>query len=96
MAQRSAVIDQWPTRLPSHVSGPSISCSGAGRITVYGKFFERNAPGISGAEQLVVSEGGAVVSTVAQGESPTQFAFERGCQLRVKIIKPDDTKGASK
>jgi hypothetical protein len=31
---------------------------------------------------------GAVVSTVAQSGEPTGFAFESGCQLRVKIIPP--------
>jgi hypothetical protein len=60
---------------------------GAGNITVHGKFFERQSPGIVGPRRLVVSSRGALVSSVAQSDELTQFAFERGCQLRVKIIK---------
>jgi hypothetical protein len=59
---------------------------GAGCITVHGKFFERHSPGIVGARKLMVSARGAVVSAVAQTGEPTGFAFESGCQLRVKII----------
>ena len=37
---------------------------------------------------LSVSAGGAVVSAVAQNHDLTRFAFEMGCQLRVKIVAP--------
>lgn len=69
-------------------SGVLADCEivGAGCITVHGKFFERHSPGIVGARKLIVSARGAVVSAIAQSEHPTGFAFESGCQLRVKII----------
>ena len=38
------------------LSGCQIT--GAGNITINGKFFERESPGIVGAHQLVVSDGG--------------------------------------
>jgi len=61
---------------------------GAGRITVHGKFFERQSPGIVGPRVLSVSAGGAVVAAVAKNHDATQFAFEKGCQLRLKIVAP--------
>jgi uncharacterized protein YjbI with pentapeptide repeats len=61
---------------------------GAGNVTIHGKFFERKSPGIVGPRQLVVSASGAVVSSVAQNPQSTRFGFERGCQLRVKIVPP--------
>jgi hypothetical protein len=62
--------------------------AGAGLVTVHGKFFERQSPGIVGPRVLSVSAGGAVVSAVSQNPESTQFAFEMGCQLRVKIVAP--------
>jgi hypothetical protein len=59
---------------------------GAGNLTVHGKFFERQSPGIVGARQLLVSARGAVVSAVAQSAERTRFGFEQGCQLRVRIV----------
>jgi uncharacterized protein YjbI with pentapeptide repeats len=61
---------------------------GAGRITVHGRFFERASPGISGARSLSVTSSGAVVGGLEQAEEATLFAFEPGCRLRVKILKP--------
>jgi uncharacterized protein YjbI with pentapeptide repeats len=61
---------------------------GAGNVTVHGKFFERQSPGIVGPRVLSVSAGGAVVAAVAQNSQLTRFAFEMGCQLRVKIVAP--------
>jgi hypothetical protein len=76
------------TELVIGASGILADCEvvGAGNITVHGKFFERKSPGIVGPRRLSVSAGGAIVSSVAQGAQRTQFAFERGCQLRVKIF----------
>jgi hypothetical protein len=69
------------------LSGCQIT--GAGNITVNGKFFEaqgkRNGPGIIGAHQLVVSATGAMVGAVQQPPELTRFAFEPGCQLRMRI-----------
>ncbi len=55
---------------------------------MHGKFFERESPGIVGPRVLSVSAGGAVASAVAQNHDRTRFAFEMGCQLRVKIVAP--------
>jgi uncharacterized protein YjbI with pentapeptide repeats len=61
---------------------------GRGNIVVHGRFFERASPGIVGPKSLVVSTGGAVVGSVEQTGESTSFAFEPGCRLRVKILKP--------
>jgi uncharacterized protein YjbI with pentapeptide repeats len=61
---------------------------GAGCVTVHGKFFERVAPGIIGPRTLNVSAKGTVVSAVAQRPELTRFAFEAGCQLRLKVVGP--------
>jgi len=61
---------------------------GEGMITVHGKFYEKDAVGIIGPRRLVVTAGGAVVSTVHSSPNNTAFAFERGCSLRMKILKP--------
>jgi hypothetical protein len=78
------------TELVIGPSGVLADCEiiGAGCITVHGKFFERGSPGIVGARKLIVSSRGAVVAAVAQSGEPTGFAFQSGCQLRVKIIPP--------
>jgi hypothetical protein len=61
---------------------------GAGRITVHGRFFERASPGIAGARSVTVSGTGAVVGGLQQAAQATVFAFEPGCRLRVKIMRP--------
>jgi uncharacterized protein YjbI with pentapeptide repeats len=58
---------------------------GSGKITVHGKFVERETPGISGVTQLVVSAGGSLMGAVEQPPELTRFAFEPGCILRMKI-----------
>jgi uncharacterized protein YjbI with pentapeptide repeats len=63
---------------------------GAGKITVHGKFVERESPGIVGVTQLVVSAGGSIVGTVEQPADNTRFAFEPGCILRMKIQPKKD------
>ena len=71
-------------------SGVLKACEiiGNGRITVHGRFFERATPGISGARSVTVSGTGAMVGGLEQAEGATIFAFEPGCRLRVKILKP--------
>jgi uncharacterized protein YjbI with pentapeptide repeats len=59
-----------------------------GRLRVIGKFLERRSPGLIGPSQLFVSESGAVSATVKQSGEATHFAFERGCRLRVHIMRP--------
>jgi len=78
------------TELVIGPSGVLADCEivGAGFITVHGKFFEKQSPGIVGPRRLMVSARGAVVSAIAQSAEATGFAFESGCQLRVKIIPP--------
>jgi uncharacterized protein YjbI with pentapeptide repeats len=61
---------------------------GKGNITIHGRFFERKAPGIVGPKSLVVSARGAMVGAVEQSEETTVFAFQPGCRLRVKILRP--------
>jgi len=70
-------------------SGVLSECviTGGGNITIHGKFFERESPGISGPRTLVVSAKGSLVGTIAQGSEPTAFAFQPGCRLRVKILR---------
>ena len=58
---------------------------GAGKITIHGKFVERESPGITGATQLVVTSGGSLIGAVEQPPEHTRFAFEPGCMLRMKI-----------
>ena len=77
-----------PLRAQLSTSGRQISgcqISGSGLVTIHGKFVEREAPGISGATQLLVSAGGSLTGAVEQPPEYTRFAFEPGCVLRMKI-----------
>ena len=67
--------------------------SGAGNITVHGKFFERESPGIVGPKVLWVSSQGEVAGCIQQAGEPTRFGFERGCRLRVRILRANEQKG---
>jgi len=66
--------------------------SGDGEIVVHGHFFERESPGIVGPRALVVTARGALVASLQQPATPTRFAFERGCRLRLKVVKPTGEK----
>src|SRR5262249_9171055 len=59
---------------------------GAGNITLHGRFFERESPGIVGPNQLVVTSEGQLVGQVEQAPELTKFAFEPGSRLRMKIL----------
>jgi hypothetical protein len=63
--------------------------SGDGEITIHGSFFERESPGIVGPRALVVTAQGALVALVEQAAAGTRFAFEKGCQLRLRVSRPD-------
>src|SRR6185503_8109080 len=78
------------TQLIVGPSGVLADCQivGDGTVTINGKFFERESPGIVGLRQLAVTSNGVVMSAVAHNPERTQFAFESGCQLRVKITGP--------
>jgi hypothetical protein len=75
------------TELVIGKSGVLSGCQiqGAGRITIHGKFVEKDSPGILGATELVVSAAGSLVGAVEQHPEMTRFGFEPGCMLRVKI-----------
>ena len=60
---------------------------GGGNITILGQFFERDSPGIQGPKRLVVTATGALVGSVEQAAGSTEFAFQPGCRLRVKILR---------
>jgi hypothetical protein len=65
------------------LSGCQIT--GPGKITVHGKFVERESPGIVGARELIVTSSGSLTGAVEQPPERTRFAFEPGCMLRTKI-----------
>ncbi len=67
---------------------------GHGKITVHGRFFERQSPGIVGARSVVVSARGAMVGGIEQAAEATVFAFEPGSRLRVKILRPRERAAA--
>ena len=71
-------------------AGVLKNCSivGKGKLTVHGRFFERQSPGIVGVQSLVVSARGGLVGGVEQMADGTSFAFEPGCRLRMKILTP--------
>jgi hypothetical protein len=75
------------TELVIGKSGVLSGCqiSGSGRVTIHGKFVERESPGIAGVSQLVVTSGGSLFGAVEQPIDLTRFAFEPGCVLRMKI-----------
>jgi hypothetical protein len=66
---------------------------GAGNITIHGQFFEGEAPGIQGPKRLIVTSGGVLVGSVMQAEDSTQFAFEPGSRLRMKITRTQGKNG---
>ena len=70
-------------------AGVLSSCRivGGGDVTIHGQFFERESPGIRGPRTLRVSASGALVGAIEQAPESTQFAFQPGCKLRVKILR---------
>jgi uncharacterized protein YjbI with pentapeptide repeats len=85
------------TELVVGTSGVLADCTviGHGRILISGKFYEHKSPGIVGPTQVVVSSGGCLVAEVEQAAEATQFAFEPGSNLRVKIRPPKAAGGGS-
>ncbi len=61
--------------------------NGNGIIIIHGRFVEETSPGINGAKQVIVGASGYVKGSVKQPPAMTQFAFEPGCILRLKISK---------
>jgi hypothetical protein len=61
---------------------------GFGEIVIHGEFRENGkGPGIVGPKRLVVGKSGVVSGSVQQAPSRTEFGFENGCNLRLKILK---------
>jgi uncharacterized protein YjbI with pentapeptide repeats/cytoskeletal protein CcmA (bactofilin family) len=60
-----------------------------GRLTIHGRFFEGGRTGLRDPRSLVVSKTGVLASRIQQPTQPTQFAFERGCRLRLDISGSD-------
>jgi uncharacterized protein YjbI with pentapeptide repeats len=86
------------TELVVGKSGTLSGCQirGAGKITIHGKFLERESPGITGITQLVVTSGGSLVGAVEQPPDLTRFAFEPGCYLRMKVQQAKKEKTAER
>jgi len=67
---------------------------GSGDIVIAGKFLEGGAsPGIVGPRRLHVGQTGTVVAAVQQAFTLTEFGFEHGCSLSLKIRKSSNFKG---
>lgn len=80
-------------RLTIGPGGTLVDCRviGGGSITVQGKFFEGQSPGIVRPRALVVRAGGCVDSAVEQADTHTKFGFESGCNLRLRILQVEPT-----
>jgi uncharacterized protein YjbI with pentapeptide repeats len=61
---------------------------GGGDIVIDGEFIEGGAsPGIVGPRRLHVGQTGAIVAAVQQASTLTEFGFEHGCSLSLRIRK---------
>jgi uncharacterized protein YjbI with pentapeptide repeats len=58
---------------------------GSGIVVIHGRFISTAASGISGARRVIVGATGVLKGTVKQPSGLTNFAFESGCVLRLKI-----------
>jgi len=61
---------------------------GFGEIEIEGEFRENGeGPGIVGPKRMIVRKDGVVTGSVQQPPTMTEFAFENGCHLQLKIQK---------
>ncbi|HEX6730901.1 MAG TPA: pentapeptide repeat-containing protein, partial [Pyrinomonadaceae bacterium] len=61
---------------------------GFGEIDIAGEFRENGkSPGIVGPKRIIVRKDGVVSGSVQQPPTMTEFAFENGCHLQLKIQK---------
>jgi uncharacterized protein YjbI with pentapeptide repeats len=82
------------TRLVIGPEGVLAGCQvvGEGEIVIHGKFYENGfSPGIVGPGRMFVGKTGTVISEVRQRPTLTQFAFEKGCTLNLKIRQSVET-----
>jgi uncharacterized protein YjbI with pentapeptide repeats len=72
-------------------TGQLIGCQiVGGLIEIQGLFLERERCGLVFPKQLLVSQSGAVDTTIEQPMGHTRIGFERGCRLRLRIQNPDE------
>ncbi len=86
--ERCSIALREGARLVVGTHGVLRGCqiSGAGEIVVHGIFEEADlTPGFVGPTRLIVGREGVVAGVVKQAAASTQFAFERGCILRLGI-----------
>ena len=82
------------TRLAIGPEGVLEGCRimGEGEIVIHGKFYENSgSPGIVGPSRLFVGKTGTVIAEVRQPPTLTEFAFEHGCTLNLKIRRSLET-----
>ena len=82
------------TRLAIGPEGVLEGCRvvGEGEIVIHGRFYENgSSPGIVGPSRLFVGKTGTVIAEIRQPATLTQFAFEHGCALNLKIRRPLET-----
>jgi uncharacterized protein YjbI with pentapeptide repeats len=61
---------------------------GFGEIVINGEFKENGkGPGIVGPKRLIVGKEGVFSGSVQQPPEQTEFGFERGCQLKLRILR---------
>ena len=75
-------------RLGKHGVLQGCQVVGFGEIVIDGEFKENGkGPGFVGPKRLVVGKHGVVTGSVQQPPESTEFGFEHGCVLRLKIQK---------
>lgn len=75
-------------RLGKHGVMQGCQVVGFGEIDIHGEFKENEkGPGIVGPKRVTVRKDGIMSGSVQQPPTMTEFAFEHGCVLRLKIQK---------
>lgn len=75
-------------RLGKHGVLQGCQVVGYGEIVIDGEFKENGkGPGFVGTKRLVVGKNGVVTGSLQQPPESTEFGFEKGCVLRLKIQK---------
>lgn len=75
-------------RLGKHGVLQGCQIVGFGEIEIQGEFRENGeGPGIVGPKRVIVRKDGVISGSVQQPPTMTEFAFETGCHLQLKIQK---------